>query len=100
MGDRRAEVGVPGVQVGVEVDQRDRPEPLLGGPQQRVRDRVVAAEGQEVAGLGEELGGGGLDLADRLGDVERVAGDVARVRDLLLGQRPDLEGGVPGAEQA
>jgi len=43
--------------------------------------------------------GGGLDLADRLGDVERVAGDVARVGDLLLGQRPDLEGGVPGAEQ-
>jgi len=85
--------------VRVEVDQRDRAEPLLGGPQQRVRDRVVAADGQQVAGVCEELRGGGLDLADRLGDVERVAGDVARVGDLLLGQRADLERGVPGAEQ-
>ena len=41
---RLAEVGVPGVEVRVEVQHRERPVPACHRPQQRQRDRVVAAE--------------------------------------------------------
>src|SRR6185437_5056395 len=41
-----AEVGVPGVQVRVEVDDGDRAVHRLDRAQQREGDRVVAAEGE------------------------------------------------------
>ena len=43
-----AEVGVPGVEVRVEVQEGGRPVALVDGPQQGQRDRVVAADGDEV----------------------------------------------------
>jgi hypothetical protein len=47
----------------------------------------------------EDVVGRRLDLPDRLGDVERAAGDVAGVRDLLVGERMDVEGAVVGPEE-
>jgi hypothetical protein len=39
-----AEIRVPGVEVRVEVEQRDPSEAPLDRPEQRQRDRVVAAD--------------------------------------------------------
>ncbi len=41
---RRPEIGVPGVQVGVEMHQRHRPVHLVDRLQRRQRDGVVTAE--------------------------------------------------------
>ena len=96
---RCAEIGLPGVEVGIEVNQGDRPEPLPDHPEQGEGDRVVAADGQQVPGPLQQLRGAGLDLVDGLVDVERVAGDVAGVGDLLGDERPDAKAGMPGAQQ-
>ena len=95
----RAEVRVPRIQVRVEVQERDRSVPALHHPEQRKRDRVVAADREEVLGPGEDLLGPGFDLPDRLHDVERVASDVSGVGHLLVGEGLDLEAGVVAAEQ-
>ena len=81
-----AEVGVPGVEVRVEVEQRDRAVLLGDRAQQRQRDGVVAAEGHQAGAGAEQLVGRGLDRLDGLVDVERVRGDVAGVRDLGEGE--------------
>ena len=99
VGERGAEVGLPGVQVRVEVHQCDRPEPLPGHAQQRERDRVVAADREQAASPGQQPGRGSLHLVDRLVDVERVARDVTGVRHLLRGERPDAQAGMPGPQQ-
>ena len=84
VGVGRAEVGIPGIEVRVEVHQRHRPEAAVDRAQQRKGDGVIAAQADDAAHLLEQAGGGGLHLADGLGDVERVAGDIPRVGDLLL----------------
>jgi len=99
VGERRAEVGLPGVKVGIEVDEGDRPEPLPGHPQQRIGNGMVAADRQQVPGPGQQVGRGRLDLVDSLLNVERVARDVARVSDLLRAERRYLQAGVPRAQQ-
>src|SRR6266571_2849523 len=99
MGVRGAEVSVPGVEVGVEVEQRDRSPELVGGAQQRQRDGVVAADGDEAAAVGEQALGGALDLADGLLDVEGIAGDVAGIGDLLGAEWLDVEAGMVRAQQ-
>jgi hypothetical protein len=45
VGIGRAKVGVPGVEVGVELQHRDGTMPRVLDAQQRQGDRVVAAEG-------------------------------------------------------
>ena len=77
-----AEVGVPGVEVRVEVQQGDRAVPARHRAQQRQRDGVVAAEGHQAGAGVQQVVGGGLDGLHGLVDVERVGGDVAGVRDL------------------
>ena len=99
VGERRAEVGLPGVKMSVEVDQGDRPEALVRRAEQRIGDGVIAADRQYVRGPGEQPGRALLDLADGLLDVERVAGDVARVRDLLGAERRYPQPRVPRAQQ-
>ena len=99
VGERGAEVGVPGVQVGVEVQHGDRAVVAVQRPQQRQRDGVVAAEGDQLGAAVAQLVGGPLDGGDRLGDVERVDRDVARVGHLLRGERLDVEPRVVGPQQ-
>src|SRR5215470_6492180 len=99
VGERRAEIGLPGIKVGIEVHEGYRPEPLPGHPEQRVGDGMVAADRQQVRGPGQQPGRGRLDLVDRLLNVERVARDVARVRDLLGAERRYPQAGMPRAQQ-
>ena len=96
---RRAEVGVPGVQVRVEVDQRDRAVPGGGGPQQRQRDGVVAADGDQVGGLVEQRAGGVVDAGDGFRDIEGAGRDVAGVGHLVDVQRAGFQPRVVGPEQ-
>ena len=99
VGERGAEVGVPGVQVGVEVQHRDRAVVAVQRPQQRQRDGVVAAEGDQLGAAVAQFVGGALDGAMASRDVERVDGDVAGVGDLLHGERFDIQARVVGAQQ-
>jgi hypothetical protein len=94
---RLAEIGVPRVEVGVEVQHRDRPVPLGHDPEKRQRNGVVAAERQEP--VGSERRRAVADLPDRLADRERVAGDVADVGHLLAGEGLDVERRVVRTEQ-
>ena len=79
----RAEVGVPRVQVGVEVQHRDRAVVAGQRPQQRQRDGVVAADGQQFGPVGANVVRRRLDLRDGLAEVEGVDGDVAGIGDLV-----------------
>ncbi len=85
------EVCVPGVQVGVEVEQGHRAVHPMDGAQQRKSDRVVASDREQMTCTRKRFVRGLLDLGDRLGDVERVAGDVAGVGDLLVGERHHVQ---------
>ena len=49
-----AEVGVPRVEVGVEVHEGQRTVPGRRGPQQGQGDRVIAPDGDDVRTLGQE----------------------------------------------
>ena len=91
VGERRTEVGVPGVEVGVEVQHGNRPVVAVQRPQQRQRDGVVAAEGDQLRATVAQLVGRALDGGDRLADVERVDRDVAGVGHLLDGERLDVQ---------
>ena len=96
---RRTEVGVPRVEVGVEVQHRDRAVPLVLHPKQRQGDRVVPAERQQRPRRAGQLPGGCLDLLDRLGDRERVHAGVTGVGDLCPQEGLHLLRRVVGAEQ-
>ena len=103
MGDRGAEVVVPGVEVCVEVDQRQRAVLAGDGAEHRQGDRVVAADRDElaVAAVAVHFVGVPLDLVDGLTDVERCARDVSGVDDLLLAEGGHVEFDVVGrAEMA
>ena len=99
VGERGAEVGVPGVEVGVEVQHGHRAVVAVQRAQQRQRDGVVAAERDSLVPPVAQLVGGALDRGDRLADVERVDRDVAGVGDLLGGERLDVEPRVVGPQQ-
>jgi hypothetical protein len=64
--DRGAEVGVPGVQVRVEVHDRDRAMDRGERAQQRQRDRVIAAQSQQVRHAIEQSARHALDGRDGL----------------------------------
>ena len=103
VGDRGAEVVVPGVEVCVEVDQRQRAVLAGDGAEHRQGDRVVAADRDElaVAAVAVHFVGVPLDLVDGLTDVERCARDVSGVDDLLLAEGGHVElDGVRRAEMA
>jgi hypothetical protein len=89
-----AEVGVPGVEVRVEVHDRDRAVPRGGRAQQRQRDGVVTADRQQPPRPFEQPTRAGLDLSQHLVDGERVHGDVAGVHDLEPIEGFDILGGV------
>ncbi len=82
MGIWSLEIGVPGVEMSIEVNQGDRAMNRVGRPQGRKCNRVIAAECQHRSTVGHQLGHTRLDVGERLPDVERVAGNVARVDHL------------------
>lgn len=95
-----AEVGVPRVEVGVEVEQGYGAVLLRDGAQEGQRDGVVAAEGHHAGAGTEQIVGRGLDRLDGLVDVERVGGDVTGVGDLREGERRGVLCRVVRAQQA
>ena len=99
MGERSAEIGVPGVQVGVEVQHRNWAVVAVQRAQQRQRDGVVAAQGDQLCAAVAQLVGGLLDGGDGLGDIERVDRNVAGVGHLLHGERLDVQPRVIGPQQ-
>ncbi len=99
VGERRTEVGIPGVQVGIEVQHRDRTVVSVQRSEQRQRDGVVAAEGDELGAALAQLVGCALDRGDGLGDVERVHRDVTGVGDLMHRERLDVEARVVRPQQ-
>ena len=95
-----AEVGVPGVQVRVEVHQRDRA--VLAAAAARSRGSAMVWSPPMVTSLVPsrgELAGGGLDGLDRLVDVERVHRDVAGVGHLGDLERRHVQRRVVGPQQ-
>src|SRR5215472_17910787 len=97
VGERRAEVGVPRVNVGIEVDQGDLAEPLFRHLEQGIGDGVISADREQPARIAEQPSRACLDLLDGLLDIERVAGDIASVGDLLYAKRRYVQPRVPRA---
>ena len=94
-----AEVGVPGVQVRIEVEDGDLAVRLVQGAQVRQGQGVVTAEGEQLGAIGAHGVGVVLDGGDGLFDVEGVDAEVTAVSDLLPGERVDVRGLVVGAQQ-
>ena len=88
MGDGGIEVGVPGVKVSVEVDQRNGAVFGMQGTQIRQGDGVIPADGHDpsVAAC-QDVGGVILDLSARFGDVVWRHRHVACVDHLDVFQR-------------
>src|SRR5215470_4792477 len=84
---RRVEVGVPRVEVRVEMHERDGAVLADGGAEQRQRDGVVAADGDDRPAAVADLGRVAGDLLHRPVDRERGDGHVAGVDDLDLAER-------------
>jgi len=96
---RRTEIGLPGVEMGIEVDQCDRPEMLPGHAEEGEGDRVIAADREQVSGSTEQFRRACFDLLHGFFDVERIARDVASVCDLLGAKWRYVESRMPWAQQ-
>jgi hypothetical protein len=83
----RAEVGVPGIEMGIEVDQSHLAAVMMGRPQQWKRDGVIPADADQPPRPPEQVLGCCLDLADRLLNIEWVAGDITCIGYLLYEER-------------
>ena len=82
------EVGVPGVEVCVEVHDRHGATLALGGDAKKWQgDGVVAADRDEARATLGQIARGGLDGGNSFGDVEGVRGNVAGVDDLDVYKR-------------
>jgi hypothetical protein len=99
MGVGGAEVGIPGVQVRVEVDHGHRAVHRGDRAEHRQRHGVIPAEGQHEPGAFQQVPCAPLDGADSVVDAERVDRQVARVGDLLGGEYRHLQGRVVGPQQ-
>src|SRR5215469_16634644 len=87
VGGRGVEVGVPGIQVRVEVHQRDLAVLADDRAQHRQRDRVVAANGDDLPAAVHQIARVPGDLLHRRVDRERGDRHVPRIDDLDLAER-------------
>src|SRR5579875_1706612 len=100
MSNRRVEVCIPGIEMGVEMYHRDRSPLRVQGPQGGKGDRMVSAEQHQPPAPFKQLADTLLDLLHRPHDVERRYRQVASVGNLPLTKRLDIEHRVVGPEQA
>ena len=94
VGDGGVEVGVPGVQVCVEVHQRDRTVFGMQRTQIRQCDGVIPADGHDSpVPTAEDVGGVVLDLGAGLGDVVRGHRHVTGIDHLYVfkGGHPEFD---------
>src|SRR5699024_10013007 len=96
---RGTEVGVPGVEVGIEVEDGDLPVRRVQRTQIRQGEAVGAAWGERAGSFGGHLVGSGLARGDGLCDVEGIDAEVTAVGDLLPGEGVDVRGLVVGPQQ-
>ena len=89
-----AEVRIPGVQVRVDVQQRELTVAFCERAQEGQRDRVVTTDRHQPDAALEKGTRLALDGCDRLGDVEGAHRDVAGVGHLGQGERCGVQGGV------
>lgn len=78
---------VPGVQVGIEVEHRQRTVRSRGRPQQRQCDGVIAAERHDPGTPPKQSGRGGMNRLDGTGDVVGADADVTGIDDLEFAER-------------
>ena len=96
---RGAEVGVPGVEVGIEVQHGDRAVVAIDRAENRQRDGVVAAEGEHRRGSGPQLSDGRLDCGQRLRNIERIGRHITGVCHLQACERLYFQRGVVRPQQ-
>ena len=96
----RTEVGVPRVQMCIEVNDGDGSVNGRDVPKQRKGDRLVTANRDEPGPVCAQCAPARLDLIYCLSDAERVGGNVASVDDLLCGEGLDILGGIVWSEKS
>ena len=94
-----AEVLVPGVRMGVEVDQAEPPVPPRERPEDRERDGMIASHGQRHHARRDERVDLALDRGEGSLDGDRHDVHVAVVGDAKLLERRHLQDRVPGTDQ-
>ena len=100
MGARGAEVGIPGVQVRIEVHERDRAVHGVHRAKHRECDGMVPAQAQHRSTVADERQYPLFDLVECFGDVEGIAGNVAGVHYLRLTERLGIQRRVIRAQQS
>ena len=100
MGDLLAEHLIIDIGMGIDMDQRYRPVLLLHRPQDRQRQRVIAAQGERNAVVDENTVIGFLDDADGLLQIEGVDGDITDIGHLQRLERLGAGRHVIGPEHA
>src|SRR5438874_5754983 len=85
--DSRAEVGVPGIEMRVEVDQGYGTPMTVEGPQRPERNGVIAADRDDSGARLDQSGGVLFDGVQRLGYRVGVGTDIAGVGHLLDAER-------------
>ena len=99
VGEALTEVGVPGVEMRVEVHQGQRAVLLRGRPQEWEGNGVVTADRHDPPPSPEERIGSRFDLGHCGLEIERGAADVARVDHLGQFEREGLQFGMVGTQQ-
>lgn len=87
MPDGRTKQVVPGVEVGIEVQNGHGPVSRGGGAQQRERDGVVATERDDAGVVVDPGPGSGLDRGHRLRDAKGPHADITGIDDLQRRER-------------
>src|SRR2546422_467132 len=95
----RAEVFVPGIWVGVEVDEAQAPVAARERAQEGERDRVIAADTHGDRPVRDHLADARLDGGQRALDRDRHDVHVAAVGHAQPLERVDLEHGIPRTDQ-
>lgn len=98
MGIFAAEILVPQIVVGIELDERNGAVLFCDGAENGQAYRVIAADANATHAGCEERSNSLLDAEKGVLDGERVHGKIAKVRDAILGEGIHVQDRVPGAD--
>jgi outer membrane protein assembly complex protein YaeT len=91
-----AEIFIPEIVVGVELDKVDGPAVFFGdGAQDREADGVVAADAGGAGSGGEDRYDALLDATEGVFDGQRIDREVAKVCDAVFFERIEFQDGIP-----
>ena len=100
MGQWCTEIGVPRIEVGIEVNDGDGSMLFVQGLENRVRNGVVAAESYDLGAVSGQFIHTRFDLANRLRDIEGINPEITGVDNLCERKRHRVLCGVVRAQQA